>query len=259
MATDATVDDSRRGDMRFYEDGDFIVGGLIPITYKTVVGGRSVPCGGIALSSALQVEAFRYAIERINNDSSILPEHTLGWDIRDTCSSLTVAAAHAMNVAHIWHSAAGRGCSATRPDVPDSGFQNVPDSGYSACAPRPVSAVVGPKTSDQSLAVASIFAPYEIAMVSYGAETKVLSEYPLAFRTVTSHVMQAHAIMDLMKRFEWKYIAAIAMDDMYGREGIQEARRVLAAMGSVMPGDGGILQSQERSWLTDDEKADQSQ
>lgn len=56
-------------------DGDFIVGGLFPVHEK----GNWTPCGDIMEGRGLhRVAAMIYAIERINNDSTLLPGIKLG-------------------------------------------------------------------------------------------------------------------------------------------------------------------------------------
>ena len=61
---------------------DFVLGGLIPVHFehKNFSGGR---CGDIRRDQ--WVEAMLFAIDSVNANETLLPNITLGFDIRDTC------------------------------------------------------------------------------------------------------------------------------------------------------------------------------
>jgi len=61
----------------------FIIGALFPIHKKEVYE--------LNVNAITWVEAFLYAIHQINNNSTILPGITLGYDIRDTCNNQKIA------------------------------------------------------------------------------------------------------------------------------------------------------------------------
>ena len=61
---------------------DFLLGGLFPIHLDAGPG----RCGDFRLQGGLErMEAMLYALDLINSDETLLPNITLGYDIRDTC------------------------------------------------------------------------------------------------------------------------------------------------------------------------------
>ena len=81
---------------RNYKDGDVIVGGLINIHYS----GTNDQCTELSTTGLGNAEATIFAIEKINNNSTILPNVTIGYDLRDYCWSN----ARAMKIAYDWRS-----------------------------------------------------------------------------------------------------------------------------------------------------------
>lgn len=74
--------------------GDVIIGGLIPVHFSPNFAphpGNSSCRGDFHLRGYKGVEAMLYAVELINNDSTLLPNVTLGVDIKDTCGSVDYA------------------------------------------------------------------------------------------------------------------------------------------------------------------------
>ena len=81
---------------RNYKDGDVIVGGLLNIHYS----GTNDQCTELSTTGLGYAEATIFAIEKINNNSTILPNVTIGYDLRDYCCSN----ARAMKIAYDWRS-----------------------------------------------------------------------------------------------------------------------------------------------------------
>ena len=74
-------------------DGDVIFGGMFPMHER----GGDTPCGTIKEEKGIQrMEAMLYALDKINGDSELLPNITLGAMILDTCSSDTYALEQSM-------------------------------------------------------------------------------------------------------------------------------------------------------------------
>ena len=61
--------------------GDLILGGIFPV-YRS----GAIPCDGILNHNGVRmVESMVYAIEAVNNRSYILPNVTIGYEIRNDC------------------------------------------------------------------------------------------------------------------------------------------------------------------------------
>ena len=64
---------------------DFILGGLFPIHSEEASSGGA-RCGEVRTLTGLNLmEAMVFALDTINADDNLLPNVTLGYDIRDTC------------------------------------------------------------------------------------------------------------------------------------------------------------------------------
>ena len=74
-----------------YKPGDVILGALIPVHLGNGTGG----CGELHTFGFQLVEDIILTVERINNDRDLLPNVTLGYDIRDYCSNPGLAVKHA--------------------------------------------------------------------------------------------------------------------------------------------------------------------
>ena len=68
---------------RNYKDGDVIIGGLLAIHYY----GTSDQCTELFTIGLGYAEATIFTIEKINKNSAILPNVTIGYDLRDYCGS----------------------------------------------------------------------------------------------------------------------------------------------------------------------------
>lgn len=65
-------------------EGDLVLGGLFPVHEK---GAGMEECGRVNEDRGIQrLEAMLFAIDRINEDSALLPGVSLGVHILDTCS-----------------------------------------------------------------------------------------------------------------------------------------------------------------------------
>ena len=74
--------------------GDIIIGGLIPVHFSPNFSphpGNSSCSGAFHLRGYKGVEALMYAVNLINSDATVLPDLTLGVDIKDTCGSVDYA------------------------------------------------------------------------------------------------------------------------------------------------------------------------
>ena len=70
---------------------DFVLGILIPV-YNSAANSSGGRCGDALTDSGVsRVDTILYALDCINSDPDLLPNVTLGYDIRDTCSSQNIA------------------------------------------------------------------------------------------------------------------------------------------------------------------------
>ncbi|XP_013401727.1 metabotropic glutamate receptor-like, partial [Lingula anatina] len=131
------------GEKKLKLPGDIIFGGLFPMHEKGPVGKN---CGKVKEEKGIQrMEAMLYAVDKINNDDSILPNITLGVHILDTCSRDSYALEQSM-------------------DFIRAQFNNFDEGNYQCkdgrlrkyVKSRPVAGVIGAASSSVSVMVANI-------------------------------------------------------------------------------------------------------
>ncbi|XP_077993142.1 extracellular calcium-sensing receptor-like [Glandiceps talaboti] len=188
---------------RIFKPGDVIIGGMFPLHTELIRADDSLTTGPIedTCSSFFYegyrlVEAMIFALEEINNDPNFLPQVTLGYDIRDSCGSVAPSAETAVDL--------------VTPMI---------------LGEESVKAVVGASRSSVSTAACTVFGMYNIAFMSHGSTSVLLSNklrYKSFVRTIPSDLSQSRAMSEIILRFGWEWIATIATDDDYGRPGIQQ-------------------------------------
>ncbi|NXB34149.1 TS1R3 protein, partial [Eulacestoma nigropectus] len=192
---------------QFHRPGDFILGGLFPFGKDAVnLTARSEPtlllCERLFMDGLIWALGMRFAIDQINNSSSLLPGITLGYDMYDTCFEALVALQPSL-------------LFLTRNGTTGIGVL----CNYTEYQPR-VTAVIGPHKSDLCLVTAKLFSSFLIPQVSYGASSETLSNtemYPSFYRTVPSDKNLVEAVVLLLNQFGWNWIASVGSDDEYGR------------------------------------------
>ncbi|NXN76302.1 TS1R3 protein, partial [Himantopus himantopus] len=192
---------------QFSRPGDYIIGGLFPFGMDTInLTARSEPtlvvCERLFVDGLIWALGMKFAIDQINNSTSLLPGVKLGYDIYDTCFEPVVALQPSL-------------LFLTRNGTAGIGVL----CNYTHYQPR-VAAVIGPHKSDLCLVTAKLFSFLLIPQVSYGASSERLSNtelYPSFYRTVPSDKNLVAAVVLLLNTFGWNWIATIGSDDEYGR------------------------------------------
>ena len=198
--------------------GDVIIAGLIPVH----AGGELT----LNEPGVMWVEAMMYAIKEINENDRLLPDITLGYDIRDSCNKADLALGAALDFT-------------LTPRIKGDYKKKFDNNNKSSCfcnknANRssipPVIAVVGGASSRISTTVSTLLSTDNIPQISYSSTSPTLSNkdiYRTFFRTIPSDVYQAKAIADILEHFNWTYISIVASDDEYGRNGLHALGKIL--------------------------------
>ena len=139
----------------YYEEGDVKLGFF---TYMHRSQNQEEWCGkGVAYPSSLKyVEAFRYIIDQINKNTTLLPNITLGWVILDTCGTPDAYCARALQLFpdktnHSEEASYGEIC--TDNDTPTN---------------YDVAAVIGPSNSEYAIFTAYALGLAHIYDISHG-------------------------------------------------------------------------------------------
>ena len=173
-------DDYFLSGFRNISNKDFIIGGLFPV----------YDCTGSGQGDLELLEAMLFAIDRINDDMSLLPNLTIGYDIRDTCNDSLIGLDEAADIIR-----------------------------YTG----PVLGIVGPAATSVTLAVAAGLEQIQVPLIGYSSNSATLSDrhlFEYFLRTIPSTNLQANAMVDLVSHFGWEYVSVIFNDDVYGAPGL---------------------------------------
>ena len=178
-----------------YLEGDVVLGGLFVIHLENSEG----QCMDIDLKGLGRAQAMMFAIEKINNDSIILPNLTLGYDIRDYCGNVSKAI-------QVTNDLLGKSSTCNKPDHRS----------------KPIVALIGPKESSTALAIAGLLQVFGVSAISGTTTSPELSSHPYKhfYRSIPSDIFRVKAIADIIQNFNWTYVAAVGLDDSYGRNGV---------------------------------------
>ncbi|KAJ7388779.1 hypothetical protein OS493_035747 [Desmophyllum pertusum] len=146
-------------------------------------------------------EAMIFAIENINNDLKLLRNISLGYDIRDCCERVT------------------RATRVTYELLKDKCRTN---STQYRMGEKPITALIGPVYSRTALVIGGFLEMLNVSGISGTTTSPELSSHTYAHmhRTVPQDTFLAKAMADIIDHFNWSYIAAIGVDDSYGRNGV---------------------------------------
>ena len=194
--------------LKSYKDGDVMLGGL----FSLHMGGK------FSAKEFGRAEAAIFAIDMVNKNSSLLPNVSIGYDIRNYCDSRALA----MQVAYDFkrNSDPVFMCKSNSTTSEKS-------SSTKWARSKAISGLIGPSTSASAVLVASLLQVAGIPVISATTTSEELSStyYANIFRTVPSNTWVAKAMADIIERFNWTYVAAIGLDDSYGRNGILALER----------------------------------
>ncbi|XP_044523631.1 vomeronasal type-2 receptor 1-like [Gracilinanus agilis] len=144
-----------------------------------------------------------HTLNEINQRKDILPNITLGYQIFDSCFTIS-------------KSMEGTLSFLTGQDEHKPNFR--------CSAGAPLAGVVGAGGSALSVATSRVLGLYYFPQVGYASSCSVLSDkyqFPAYVRVITSDKFQSLAMVELIRHFGWVWIGTIAADDDYGKYGIK--------------------------------------
>ncbi|KAJ7379454.1 hypothetical protein OS493_016696 [Desmophyllum pertusum] len=195
-----------------YKDGDVILGGLFNIHSRHQLQENSNgQCGELDTKGIGRAQAMIFAIESINNDSNLLPNITLGYDIRDYCENTTKATQMTYELMKNKYCA-----SITRNNTNNT---------------KPIMVLIGPFESRTALVIGGILQMLNVSGISGTTTSPELSSYNYKhlYRTAPPDTFLAKAMADIIDHFKWTYVAAVGLDDSYGRNGVWSLVKEAAA------------------------------
>ncbi|XP_053160772.1 vomeronasal type-2 receptor 1-like isoform X1 [Hemicordylus capensis] len=149
------------------------------------------------------VKAMIHAIHDVNKRDDILPNITLGYQIYDTCFTMSKTVENSL--------AFLTGQNETTPV-------------FRCSSGAPLAAIVGAGGSTLSIASSRILGLYYFPQVGYASSSSLLSDkyqFPTYLRTIPSDAAQSWGMARLVHHFGWRWVGTIAADDDYGKYGVK--------------------------------------
>lgn len=205
------------------KEGDIIFGALLPMHKKppeTTVYTRS--CGVIWEQYGIhRLEIFLETLDKINASPDLLPNITVGYDIRDSCWYSPIALEQSIDF--IKDSLANLDAQADREN-------NSTRKGDCKTENRkPIVGLIGPGSSHNTIQVQNLLQIFHIPQIGFSATSMELSNknlYGYFLRVVPSDKFQAQALLDIVIRYNWTYISTVHTDGNYGARGIMEFKNL---------------------------------
>ncbi|KAM9353998.1 metabotropic glutamate receptor 1 [Pholidichthys leucotaenia] len=208
-------------------DGDVIIGALFSVHHQPSaekVAERK--CGDVREQYGIQrVEAMFHALDRINSDPNLLPNISLGCEIRDSCWHSSVALEQSIEFI--------RDSLISIRDDKDGSKWCIDGTPSNQPPPtkKPIAGVIGPGSSSVAIQVQNLLQLFNIPQIAYSATSIDLSDKTLFkyfLRVVPSDTLQARAMLDIVKHYNWTYVSAVHTEGNYGESGM-EAFKELAS------------------------------
>ncbi|KAJ7995394.1 hypothetical protein DPEC_G00244110 [Dallia pectoralis] len=218
------------------KEGDVNIGGVFTIHGKTTEPPlfftdtpQPLTCSSLNLREFRFAQTMIFAIEEINN-SSLLPNISIGYRIYDSCGS-TLPCMHAsMALMNGQERTVGKSCL-----------------GQSA-----VHAIIGTSESSTTMAMSQSAGAFQIPVISHFATCACLSnkkEFPTFFRTIPSDFYQSRALAKLVKHFGWTWVGAIRSDNDYGNHGMADFIKAADIEGVCIEYSEAILRTSPREQI----------
>ncbi|XP_068187115.1 glutamate receptor, metabotropic 5a [Antennarius striatus] len=208
--------------------GDIIIGALFSVHHQPPADKvHERKCGAVREQYGIQrVEAMMHTLDRINADPTILPNITLGCEIRDSC----------------WHSAVAleqsiefiRDTLVSNEEEDSQGRCNAEAGSLLMQGKKPIVGLIGPGSSSVAIQVQNLLQLFNIPQIAYSATSMDLSDkslYKYFMRVVPSDMQQARAMVDIVKRYSWSYVSAIHTEGNYGESGMEAFKDMAAKEG----------------------------
>ncbi|KAI5625446.1 metabotropic glutamate receptor 5 precursor, partial [Silurus asotus] len=211
-----------------YVPGDLIIGALFSVHHQPAADkAHERKCGAVREQYGIQrVEAMMLTLDRINADPDILPNVTIGCEIRDSCWHSAVALEQ--SIEFIRDSLIAAESPTSSPLAPIS--EDAPVGGGVKCTEglppkgkKPIVGLIGPGSSSVAIQVQNLLQLFNIPQIAYSATSMDLSDKSLFkyfMRVVPSDAQQARAMVDIVKRYNWSYVSTIHTEGNYGESGM---------------------------------------
>ncbi|GBM70589.1 Metabotropic glutamate receptor 1 [Araneus ventricosus] len=194
--------------------GDIMIGALFSVHQQPgQKQAQSRTCGDVREQYGLQrVEASFQTIDEINRNETLLPNITLGIEIRDSCWYSPIALDQSIEFIRD---------AIKLDDIQDGNLTSTHADVLPDCAVKPAKTkknlvgVVGPGSSTVTIQVQNLLQLFNIPQIGYSATSRDLSDksfYKYFLRVVPSDFYQAQVMVDLVRAYNWTYVSTVHTD-----------------------------------------------
>uniref|UniRef100_A0A3Q3A2H3 Metabotropic glutamate receptor 5 n=1 Tax=Kryptolebias marmoratus TaxID=37003 RepID=A0A3Q3A2H3_KRYMA len=219
--------------------GDIIIGALFSVHHQPPADKvHERKCGAVREQYGIQrVEAMMHTLDRINADQQILPNITLGCEIRDSCWHSSVALEQSIEFI--------RDSLVSSDEAEEWGatMKCADPAATPMRGKKPIVGLIGPGSSSVAIQVQNLLQLFNIPQIAYSATSMDLSDKSLFkyfMRVVPSDAQQARAMVDIVKRYNWSYVSAIHTEGNYGESGMEAFKDMAAKEGICIAHSGKI-------------------
>ncbi|XP_060110719.1 extracellular calcium-sensing receptor-like [Heteronotia binoei] len=193
----------------FERGGDVLVGGVFPLHSLRAVRitftqhPSPVVCDSFSLWFYKLIQTMVFATEEINQDPNLLPNVTLGFQIFDSCSTISHAVLGTMQFL--------------------TGLPKAIPNFRCRRDPLPIG-VIAEAGITESKTIARLLDLSRYPQISYfptGPATDDRSQFPSFFRTAPSNKLHALGLARLVIHFAWTWIGLLSEDSEYGKQGVE--------------------------------------
>ncbi|XP_054884278.1 metabotropic glutamate receptor 5b [Poeciliopsis prolifica] len=235
--------------------GDIIIGALFSVHHQPPADKvHERKCGAVREQYGIQrVEAMMHTLDRINADQNILPNITLGCEIRDSCWHSAVALEQSIEFirdslvssdeAEEWGGVTSWGGGGAGGGGGGATMKCADPSATPMRGKKPIVGLIGPGSSSVAIQVQNLLQLFNIPQIAYSATSMDLSDkslYKYFMRVVPSDAQQARAMVDIVKRYNWSYVSAIHTEGNYGESGMEAFKDMAAKEGICIAHSGKI-------------------
>uniref|UniRef100_A0A1B8Y7K4 G-protein coupled receptors family 3 profile domain-containing protein n=1 Tax=Xenopus tropicalis TaxID=8364 RepID=A0A1B8Y7K4_XENTR len=222
---------------KYIKDGDIIIGGVFSVNcgmyYIPDNTGKYIPlCKNPIIDRYLEIQAFTFTADEINNNPDLLPNITLGYHVYDSCGDPRLAIGSVLQIL--------------------SGPGNVVPN-YSCRGKGEIAGFIGDRSTVTSLPIAQLLGIYGYSQISYGVPHSVLNDrvqYPYYFSTGPNDHIQHIAIAELVERLGWTWVIILAASGDYGERESKNLRNEITKHGACIDFIGALTEDKDRDIKT---------
>ncbi|XP_029435594.1 extracellular calcium-sensing receptor-like [Rhinatrema bivittatum] len=202
----------------FTRDGDILIGGIIPVHINCLKSDNWITCqpdlcDTLNTKAYGWVQAMVFSINEINQDQTLLPNISLGFQIYDTCYSITRSLKGTM-----WMLTG----------------QEKPVLNYRLPNQASLAGIIGESRSTISITMAWVLGIYRFPQISYKSTSPLLSDkfqFPSFLRMLPSDDIQALGMAQMVAHFGWTWVGLLSSAGDYGTLGSQLLKEKLSMLG----------------------------